>query len=382
MTAPTGSERPDPANEPDRAGAGEPVPGDRAEAGEPAGKESPAGTGSERLGPAHVVQKVWEGEDGLGLRLLGAVLTPAELGFRSAVGVRDLVYRTGIANVNASPVPAISVGNITVGGTGKTPMVRWVVRRLLAHDLTPGILHGGYAEDEPALHRRWFPDLPVVADRDRLRGAGVAMRRGAEVLVLDDAFQHRAFGRDLDLVLVSAETWTRYGRLLPRGPFRESPRALRRADMVIVTRRTATATEAALVEAEVAHVSRRPTARVHLRPGAWLDGLLRPRGHAAPPGPGVAVAGVARPDDFFDQTEEAGARLVDAIAFPDHHDYTRAEAQALGREAAGRPLVTTAKDAVKLAALLPDVELWVLDQDVTFESGRKRLTRAVDEVVK
>ncbi|MFW6330289.1 MAG: tetraacyldisaccharide 4'-kinase, partial [Gemmatimonadota bacterium] len=111
------------------------------------------------------------------------------------------------------------------------------------------------------------------------------------------------------------------------------------------------------------------------RRGTALAGLLEGR-------PGVAVAGVARPDDFFDQTGEAGARLVDAIAFPDHHDYTRAEAQALGREAAGRPLVTTAKDAVKLAALLPDVELWVLDQDVTFESGRKRLTRAVDEVVK
>lgn len=333
-----------------------------------------------RLGPGHLVQRVWEGEPGLGFRLLGAVLTPAELGFRSAVGARGLLYRSGIANVDAPPLPAISVGNITVGGTGKTPVVRWLVKRLVARGLTPGILHGGYAQDEPELHRRWFPDLPVVATKDRLRGAGIALRQGADILVLDDAFQHRAFGRDLDLVLVAAESWTRYGRLLPRGPFREPPRSLRRADFVLVTRRTATPTEAALVEAEVAHISHRPTARIHLRPGGWLDGQLRPRGTAPPPVPAVAVAAIARPDDFFDQAEEAGARLEDAIAFPDHHDYTRAEAQALVKEADGRPVVTTAKDAVKLASLLP-VELWILEQDVIYESGRERLLRAVDEVV-
>ncbi len=345
----------------------------------PEGGGAPPASG-ERLGPADVVHRLWEGEGGLGGRLLGALLTPAEVGFRSVVRARDVVYQTGIARADAPPVPAISVGNITVGGTGKTPMVRWLVRRLVERRWTPGILHGGYAEDEPMLHRRWFPDLPVVADRDRLRGAGTAMEQGADVLVLDDAFQHRRFGRDLDIVLVSAEAWTPDARLLPRGPYREPPRALRRADIIIITRRTMGAAEAARVEVEVARISGRQTARVHLRPGPWLDPSLRRR-QGAPIGPALAVAGVGRPDDFFDQAEEAGARLVDAIAFPDHHPYTSAEVAALLKEAAGRPIVTTAKDVVKLAPRMKNADLWVLEQDVAFESGRDWLLRAVDVVL-
>src|SRR5690606_7983757 len=130
----------------------------------------------------------------------------------------------------------------------------WLVRELVRRGFTPGILHGGYAEDEPDLFRLWFPQLPVVAERDRLRGAGKAMHQGADVLVLDDAFQHRRFGRDLDVVLVAAETWTRHARLLPRGPYREPPRSLRRADVVVVTRRTASAEQAARVEVDVARI--------------------------------------------------------------------------------------------------------------------------------
>ncbi|MEJ2504469.1 MAG: tetraacyldisaccharide 4'-kinase, partial [Gemmatimonadota bacterium] len=232
-----------------------------------------------RLEPTDAVQRLWEGgAPGLGSRLLGALLTPAELGFRAAVRARDMAYRSGFMDADAPPIPAISVGNLTVGGTGKTPMVRWLVRTLVGQGYTPGILHGGYADDEPELHRRWFPDLPVVADKDRLRGAGTAMQEGADVLVLDDAFQHRRFGRDLDLVLVAAESWSRGARLLPRGPYRESPRALRRADVVIITRRTADGDAAARVEVEVARISGKRTARVHLRPGPWLDAGFRTRG--------------------------------------------------------------------------------------------------------
>lgn len=334
----------------------------------------------ERLGPADALQRLWEGDVGLGGRVLGALLTPAEVGFRTMIQARNAVYRTGIARADAPPVPAISVGNITVGGTGKTPMVRWLVRHLIERGWTPGILHGGYAEDEPMLHRRWFPELPVVADRNRLRGAGAAMELGADVLVLDDAFQHRRFGRDLDIVLVSAEAWTPDARLLPRGPYRESPKALRRADVVVITRRTMAVADAAKVEVAVARIAGRRTARVHLRPGPWLGATLRRR-KGVPVGPAMAIAGIARPDDFFDQAGEAGARLTDSIAFPDHHPYTRAEIDALVEEAAGRPVVTTAKDAVKLASRMKGVDLWVLEQDVVFESGRDWFLRAVGGVL-
>lgn len=334
----------------------------------------------DRLGPADVVQRLWEGEAGLGGRLLGAILTPAELGYRAIMRARNEAYRSGVAGADAPPVPAISVGNITVGGTGKTPMVRWVVRQLVRRGFTPGILHGGYAEDEPDLFRLWFPDLPVVAEKDRLRGAGKAMHMGADVLVLDDAFQHRRFGRDLDIVLVSAETWSRQARLLPRGPYREPPRSLRRADLVVVTRRTASAEQAARVEVDVARISGRHTARALLKALGWVgpDGAPRPGG---PQGPAIGVAGIGRPDDFFDQAEEMGADLVDAIAFPDHHPYSPGEARELMRLAGGGPIVMTAKDAVKLAPLMKEGDLWILEQSVVFESGRDWVIRALEEVV-
>jgi tetraacyldisaccharide 4'-kinase len=301
-----------------------------------------ADEGPDRLGASGVVQRVWEREGGAAERTVAALLVPAELAYRGAVRARNAAYRSGLLDTDAPPIPTISVGNITVGGTGKTPVVRWLVQRLVARGFTPGILHGGYADDEPELHRR--------------------------------------FGRDLDIVLVAAESWARDARLLPRGPYRESPLALRRADLVIVTRRTADPEVAVRTEHDVARISGSPTARIHLRPAGWLDGRFQDR-EGAPPGPALAVAGVGRPDDFFDQAEDAGAQLADAVAFPDHHPYTRAEATALLEEAAGRPLVMTAKDAVKLAPWLAGSDLWVLEQVVAFESGRDRVLRRVDEVV-
>jgi tetraacyldisaccharide 4'-kinase len=335
---------------------------------------------ADRVGAPDAVQRLWEGEAGLTGRVLGALLTPAELGYRAVMRARNVAYGSGVAGSNSPPVPAISVGNITVGGTGKTPMVRWLVKQLLRRGWTPGILHGGYGDDEPALHRLWFPDLPVVAEKDRLRGAGRAMQQGADVLVLDDAFQHRRLRRDVDIVLVAAETWTRHARLLPRGPYREPPRSLRRADVVVVTRRTASAEQAVRVEVEVARISGRRTARVLLRPSGWLRPDGSPR-EGNPRGPAIGVAGIGRPDDFFDQAEEWGADLVDAIAFPDHHAYSAAEASELERLADGAPVVMTAKDAVKLAPLMKGSDLWILEQAVAFESGRSWVLRAVEEVL-
>lgn len=336
------------------------------------------------VGPSGLVQRVWAGEAGATGRALGAILAPAELAYRAIMRARDAAYLAGVAPTDVPPVPAISVGNITVGGTGKTPFVRWLVQRLVQRGWTPGILHGGYAEDEPALHRLWFPDLPVIAERDRLRGAGRAMSLGADVLVLDDAFQHRRIGRDLDIVLVAAETWRggRRGRarLLPRGPYREPPSALRRADVVLVTRRTAGADRAEAAEADLARISGRETGRILLDARRWVGpaGDIR---QGPPPRAGVAVAGIARPDDFFDQAEAAGAELTDAIAFPDHHAYSEREAGAILRLAGGAPVVMTAKDAVKLAPMMEGEDLWILEQAVTFEAGRDVVMRAVSDVV-
>lgn len=310
---------------------------------------------------------------------LGALLAPAELAFRGVVALRDVGYRWGVFGSVRPPAPAISVGNLTVGGTGKTPLVRWVVEELVARGLRPGVLHGGYADDEPALHRQWFPGLPVVADRNRVRGAETAVRQGARVLVLDDAFQHRRIRRDLDIVLVTAESWTRRLRLLPRGPYREPLIALERADITVITRRTASGEAALDAARSVRERFHGPVAVAYLHPGGWLTPGGAPR-EGEPAAGAVAVAGIGHPEAFFRQTAGIGVELADTMAFPDHHRYLAADAAAIRARAGGRAVITTAKDAVKLVRLLPEMDLWVLDQAVRFEEGREELVKRIEEV--
>lgn len=337
-----------------------------------------ARTADEARGASGVIERLWSGQPGLLERLLGGLLTPPELVFRGLVAARDVAYRSGLLRTHAPPVPTISVGNLVVGGTGKTPLVRWIVQRLVERGRTPGILHGGYSDDEPALHRQWFPELPVVADRDRVRGAEAARAAGADVLVLDDAFQHRRIGRDLDVVVVAAERWTPSPRLLPRGPYREPLGALGRADLVVVTRRGADVDTAADVARSVQERTRAPVSVAHLMPGGWLTGEGAPR-EGRPVG-GVAVAGVGRPGAFFDHVSDAGVSLRHTLAFRDHHDYDAADAARIRRMAGDGAVITTAKDAVKLAPLLADVDVWVLDQAVRFDQGRDGVVDALEGV--
>lgn len=331
-----------------------------------------------RPGRPGAIEGLWDGRPGLLRWVLGPLLTPPELVFRGVVALRDVAYRTGLFRIHPAPVPAISIGNLTVGGTGKTPLVRWLTRELVARGARPGILHGGYADDEPALLRQWFPDLPVVAERDRTRGAAAAVSEGATVLVLDDGFQHRRIRRDLDVVLVAAERWTRRPRLLPRGPYREPLRALARADVTVVTRRTATAEAAADVARTLESRFGGTTAVAYLGPDGWRrpDGTAR----SGAPNGGVAVAGIGRPDAFFRQVSETGVALAATLAFRDHHVYTVRDRARIVRAARGRPIITTAKDAVKLAGAF-DEDLWVLDQAVTFDAGREALLERVEEAV-
>lgn len=324
------------------------------------------------------VEGLWAGELGPSRWLLGPLLTPPEVAFRCVVAARNFAYSAGLLQSFAPPAPAICVGNLTVGGSGKTPVVRWLVSRLLERDRTPAILHAGYAVDEPALHRQWFPDLQVLSDRDRVRGATTAVQGGADVLVLDDGFQHRRLARDLDLVLVAAERAGARPRLLPRGPFREPLSALERADMIVVTRRTADRKTAAALARRLHDRWDRPVSVAFLAPGRWHapDGSRRDRG---PDEPCIAVAAIARPGAFFRQVAESGVALEDVVMFRDHHSYTEHDADRIHGLAGGRPVVTTAKDAVKLAPLL-DGPTWVLDQEVRFESGREALEARLREV--
>jgi tetraacyldisaccharide 4'-kinase len=204
-------------------------------------------------------------------------------------------------------------------------------------------LVGGHAPDEAALLGRRLPGTPVFADRDRVASARRAVSGGANVLVLDDGFQHRRVRRDLDVVLLAAED-PFPGRVLPTGPYREGMDALARADVVVVTRRMAArGASQRLAEAVEERLPGRVAGGVALEGRGWtdLDGVAVP----APTGDVLAVCGLARPEGFRAAVEATATGVVELVAFPDHHAYTARELRRLAVRAAGRPVAVTEKDA-------------------------------------
>jgi tetraacyldisaccharide 4'-kinase len=324
---------------------------------------------------AALTERVWYGEDG-GAALARAGLAPLAALFGGVVAARRALYDRGLARTHSLVLPAVSVGNLTVGGTGKTPVAAWLARRLVARGAHPALVLRGIGDDEPRVHALLNPDVPVVISADRVAGALQARARGADVVVLDDAFQHRRASRTLDLVLLSAERARAPVRLLPAGPYREGLGALSRASAVLVTRKSAAVAEADVLLGMLA--TRAPTlphAVVHLAADAvraWNDPAAPDEPIAVLTGARVlAISGIGDPRAFEAQLAQAGAS-VDAATFPDHHAYTEADvARLLRRAQRVDRVVCTLKDAVKLGPRWPRQApaLWYVSQRVTVERG-------------
>ncbi len=311
-----------------------------------------------RSGLEGAVRAYWSGESprlvSAGLSLLAA---PLSVLFATGVRIRNVLFDRGWLTVDSPPIPVVSVGNLAVGGTGKTPVSRWLVDLLIERGQRPAIVARGFGEDELLLHRRWHPDIPVIRAPRRIEGVRAAAARGCTVAVVDDGFQHRALDRTLDLVLLSPAHPLPI-RLLPRGPFREPLRSLRRAHGVLVTVKSPdeNATADGILD-EVRSMPGHPPARLlSLLPGPWCD--LEGRPASPPAGPLLALTSVAQPGSFVSLVESRSApeasrtdRGVELLAFPDHHPYTPAELGRILETAGDRMLVTTEKDAVKLLPL-------------------------------
>ena len=324
------------------------------------------------------IRRWWEGGGGATGSALRTLAAPLEWAYRVAIERRNGWFdHTGGERIPGLAV--VSVGNLTSGGTGKTPLAAWAVRVLAESGVPVAVLCGSHGRDEVLLHRRWNPEVPAIADRSRADAARLARERGATVVVLDDGFQHRRLARDLDLVLLAAEDRLP-GRLLPRGPYREPLSSLARAHAVVVTRRTAGVDAAARVEAEVArrfpHLA---LGRVAFVSGGWQD---LSGGAAHPPeGAILAVAGVARPECFAGQVASETARAVELMAFPDHHEFDENDARAMRARAGERTVVVTVKDAVKLRpfeSILGTVR--VLAQGPRWEAGETEVTNLITAV--
>lgn len=346
---------------------------------------------------------------------LRVALTPFSWVFGAVVALRNRRYDQHQSLAPASPrgvphtrIPAWSVGNLTVGGTGKTPVAAWCVAQLKARGAHPAIVMRGIGDDEWRVHGLLNPRVPVIVSADRAAGVITAQTRGADCAVLDDAFQHRRASRVVDMVLISADQWTGSVQLLPAGPFRESLSALRRATMVVVTAKAATAQQIEQVVAAVQAVAPAlPLAVMRLVPGTLRlatsvrtgDGVHAPTPSSAtgpreellthPPewlsGRTIhVVSAIGDPMSFDAQLRQLGAVVRQTHHFSDHHEFTSHDTQRLARAAHdASDVICTLKDAVKLAPLWPRAAppLWYLSQTVDVVRGAAALERACEQLL-
>jgi tetraacyldisaccharide 4'-kinase len=329
-----------------------------------------------------------------------AVLRLAEIPYTAAVRWRNSRYDAGRAAMHRVEVPVISVGNLTLGGTGKTPMVEWIARWLRQQGVHVCLISRGYGADNGASNdealelAQKLPDVPHLLDPDRVRAARTAIReRACQTIVLDDGFQHRRLARDLDVVLLDALEPFGWGHVFPRGTLREPVAGIARAGAIALSRADAASPE------ERAAV--RAAALRHAPEAVWMEVTHAPRSLLSASGreiaveslasrPVAAVCGIGNPAGFWHTLERIGCKIVARREFPDHHRYRPDEIRSLGKWADGlgaEAVLTTHKDLVKIGVEnLGRQPLWAVRIGLEFLAGQaqfeallRRLLPAADE---
>ena len=324
----------------------------------------------------------------------GMLARPAEAVYGAAVSFRNRLFDRGWRRARCTARPVVSVGNLTAGGTGKTPMVAHLAEGLAAAGTRPAVLTRGYRGGDEAreLEARLGPGVPVAADPRRARAAERLLARDPAIgaFLLDDGFQHRGLGRDLDLVLVDATAPFGGDRLLPGGRLREPARALARADAVIVTRAESLdpCARNVLDERIAAAHGARPIAHTSPRWSGWRDAAGTNWPVDALAERRVAGAcGLGNPDAFAAMLRRHARALVRFEPFPDHHAYRDREIAAVLARAAragAEVVVVSPKDWVKWRGRLPrDAALPVYrpELELAFRAGAEALWQRVRAAV-
>ena len=329
---------------------------------------------------------------GVGGRVAGAVLRLLAMPYSLCIGIRNGLYNVGILQPYEVDRCVVSVGNLSTGGTGKTPLVEWICRFYREEYLEPVILSRGYGRghrkenDESALLAQALPDVRHYQSKNRVSAATRAVREGpTDVFVMDDGFQHRRMARSLDIVVVDAMSPPSEDRVIPAGRLRESPSSLRRAAAIVLTR-------ANLVEKQDLETLCEDIQRV--APGAVIAVtryvprfLLRvPCGEQsvldlARRTETGAFCGIGSPENFLETLKSVGIEPVTWQVFPDHHWYSDDELFSLA-DSDVKLLLTTPKDAVRIGdrwnGRLP---LYAVSADLQFLSGQEELKRLLSEAV-
>ncbi len=352
------------------------------------------------------IRRVWE-RSGLTGRLLRIPFFPVSCGFFLAVQMRNACYSLGLMPTRLLPVPVISVGNLTVGGTGKTPTVLWLAQELGKRDYKVAILSRGYKRTgnapvllEPGFQRALSPgsgseasecgDEPLMMARIYGQRVGVGKNRfevgtrlleggPVDVFILDDGYQHRRVRRDVDLLLLGSE-WN--GALLPAGPFREPKSALGRADLCLVTgaREKWEPMLAKRSPRGLFFGSLKPKALMMLESGVWKEYPLSLLDRSKI----LTVSAIARPASFYRMIHDWEGEIAHALEFPDHHDYSAGDWQRINRAARNVDfIVTTEKDILKLVRFpFAREKLLALRVEMEIEEGNSLIQRVEEAILK
>jgi tetraacyldisaccharide 4'-kinase len=330
-------------------------------------------------------------------------------GYRGFLGAREWLYDRGVLRSQPLPCPVISIGNLTVGGTGKTPAVELAVHTLTEMKHRPAVVSRGYrrrsrgiqvvadaasirldaedAGDEPFLLARRLPGVPVVVGANRYEAARLAVQRfGATAIVLDDGFQHRTLRKSLEIVMTRARQPWGNGRLLPGGPLREPLTALARAHLIVVAGARGEADLAEVRSAATVHAPGVPVLAARYAPvECWEADRMRARPLRALVGARLlAFAGIAAPDAFEATLANLELTTVALVPFADHHWYTPEDLERLHERAVALGadgLVTTEKDWVRLRQLpLPKRPLFVISVRLELMTGVDQWKQAFEQV--
>jgi tetraacyldisaccharide 4'-kinase len=309
------------------------------------------------------------------------------------MSLRNALYNRGYLKTHWLPAPTIAVGNITTGGTGKTPTVVFLANLLRDLGLHPGIIMRGYASksesgldsDELLLYRRLLPGVPVVANPDRLIAGRSVLEQNADVILADDAFQHRRLGRDFNLCLVDAVSPFGGGKILPAGHLREPLTGLSRADLFIVTR--ADQVSQNVLDEIRSHLEYfapfTPILTASHCPGSLSDISNKKYSLESLAGRKIfAFAAIGRPEAFYATLKSLGADILAHRSFRDHHRFTIDDLFVLRdsvKNLSASALVCTAKDLVKFTpdmlvrAGVPNDFLLALDIDIAMSAADSNL---------
>jgi tetraacyldisaccharide 4'-kinase len=328
--------------------------------------------------------------------VIRGLLKALSLVYRLVIAVRNSLYNIKVLRTHKVPVPVISVGNITAGGTGKTPMVIWLCQYLAQKPLA--VLTRGYktktgavSSDEPAMISQSCPHAKTIVNPNRSLAADKAVKNyNAKVLIMDDGFQHRKLARDLDILTIDATNPFGFEKMLPAGLLREPLSQLKRAHAAVITRCDQASTQQIdTIENKLRQINPKILVARSIHQPVQIRGIrdFTIQLDDLKDTPVCAFCGIGNPQSFFQTLENIGANLVAKIPFNDHHTYSQSDLHSIyaqARENNAQIIIATQKDWTKTVLLAQnnsEIPMAYLEIKLKFIAAQQEITALIDQTI-